>query len=106
VSKDRQRARAARQEARRHEVAAAASARARRERRAALRQSLTPALPRRRRRFGSLTGRQRFQLVTAFLTVQAATWWLLPGWASRGALAVLTLAVLAVVATTRRRPAR
>jgi Flp pilus assembly protein TadB len=106
VSKERARARAARQEARRQEVEAAAASRARRERRDALRRTLTPTLPRRRRRFDSLTTRAWAQLVLVFAAVQAVVWFFVPGYGPRAAAAVLTLASLAVIVTTRRRPVR
>jgi hypothetical protein len=106
VSKERARAREARAEQRRREVEAAAAARARRESRAALRARVTPTLPRRRRRYDSLSGLAWARLVLVFAAVQALAWAFVPGYAPRAAVAVLTLASLAVVVTTRRRPAR
>jgi len=106
VSKERQRARAARQETRRREVEAAAAARARRDRQAGLRQRLRPSLPKRRRRYDSLTARQWAQLVLSFFVTQVLGWMLLPGLAQRAALVVLTLACLLVIVRTRRSPSR
>jgi Flp pilus assembly protein TadB len=100
VSKERQKARAAREAARRVEVEAAARRRARAARRKARVPSLT--VPRRRRRYGALTARQRFQVVAAFVGVQAVAWLLFDAARIRISVAVLTVAVLLVLVTTRR----
>jgi len=106
VSKERARAREARQEARRREVAAAAEKRARREKRAALREGLKPSIPRRKRRFGQLRTRTLAQLVALYLAVQAVFWFFIPGFAARGALAVISLSFLLVLVRTRERTPR
>lgn len=104
MSKQRQKDRLARQEARRREVQAAELARERQARRRAfptLRRSALVRAPK-RRRYGALPMRVRFQLITAFVVAQVLTWWLVPSLGARLSLAVLTLAVLLVLATTRR----
>jgi uncharacterized membrane protein YbaN (DUF454 family) len=106
MSKERQRARAAREVARQAEVAAAARRRNRQGRRAVLLSRVTPTVPRRRRRYGALPARVWFRLVVAFGVVQALSWWFLPGVGQRLSVAVLTLAVLLVLVRTRRSPAR
>jgi hypothetical protein len=104
LSRERQKARAAREAARSAEVVAAA----RRRERAARRQALVPrlTLPRTRRRYGALTGRQRYQVLAAFVLVQALAWFLVSGLRVRFSVAVLTAAVLLVLVTTRRSPTR
>jgi Flp pilus assembly protein TadB len=102
VSKERQKARAEREAARRAELEAAA----RRRGRAARRKALVPsvALPRRRRprRYGALTARQRYEVVAAFVVAQAVVWFLFESLRVRLTLAVLTVAVLLVLVITRR----
>lgn len=61
---------------------------------------------RRRRRYGALPARARYQVVAAFLVVQALAWWLLDGPGPLLSVAVLTAAVLLVLVRTRRSPAR
>ncbi len=63
-----------------------------------------PKLParRRRRRYGALPARVRYQLVVTFFVVQALGWYFLSGTGARFSLAVLTAACLAVLVTTRR----
>jgi hypothetical protein len=103
VSKERQRAREARQEARRRELETAAAQRVRQEQRAALRGRLTPSLPRRRRRFGQLTNRGLAQVIACYLAVQALVFLLVPEWRTRAGLAVVTLAFTLVLVRTRKR---
>ena len=55
-----------------------------------------------KRRYGALTNRQRFQLVATFVGVQLIAWYFLPGLGARLSAAVLTAAVLLVAAKTRR----
>ena len=100
VSKERQKARAAREMARRVEVEAAAR---KRERQAKL-QTLVPRVTRRRRqrRYGALPVRARIQVVIAFFVVQALAWYLVSSLGARFSLAVLTAAVLLVLVNTRR----
>jgi Flp pilus assembly protein TadB len=102
VSRERARAREARQEARRLEVEAAAAERARSEKRT-LR---VPALPRRRRRFGQLSSAALARLVALYLAVQAVFWLLFPSFRTRAALAVISLAFLLVLVRTRERTPR
>jgi Flp pilus assembly protein TadB len=106
VSQERKRAREARDAARRRHLETAASARARQARRAEVRDRLRPSLPRRRRRFGQLSTRALAQVVGLYLAVQAVFWWFVPDLATRIALAVISLAFLAVLVRTRKRPAR
>jgi hypothetical protein len=103
VSKERQRAREARLEARRREVEAAAQARARRERRSATRARLTPAVPRRRRRFGQLTTRALLQVAVLWLAAQACFWFAFDSTRVRLGLAVVSLAFTLVLVRTRKR---
>ncbi|MCW2599043.1 MAG: hypothetical protein JWM02_872 [Frankiales bacterium] len=100
MSKERQKARAARQAARRAEVEAAARKRARRAKVQGLVPSVT--VPRRRRRYGALPLRVRFQLVALFLAVQVLAWFFLHGAGARFSVAVLTAACLLVLVNTRR----
>jgi hypothetical protein len=102
VSRERARAREARQEARRREVEAAAAERARTEKRP-LR---VPALPRRKRRFGQLSNAALARLVVLYLAVQAVFWLVFPGLRTRAALAVISLAFLLVLVRTREAPPR
>ncbi len=102
MSTERRRAREAREAARRAEVAEAARRRDKAQRRKDLLERVTPELPRRRRRYGALPTRLRYQLLVAFAVVQALAWWLLPTLAPRLAVAVLTAAVLLVTVKTRR----
>jgi hypothetical protein len=105
VSKERARAREARQAERAAEVAAAAARRDKAARRVAARERL--ALPqRRRRRYGALPGRVLAQLVAVFLAVQVVVSVFADAWRTRISAAVLTAAVLAVYVKTRRSPAR
>ena len=106
MSKERQRAREARQEARCREVEAAAEKRARREKRAALREGLKPSIPRRKRRFGQLSTRALAQLAAVYLAVQAVFWFFVPALKTRAALAVISLAFLLVLVRTRERTPR
>jgi Flp pilus assembly protein TadB len=106
VSRERARAREARQEARRREVEAAATKRAKRERRAAVREQLKPTLPRRKRRFGQLSTSALVQIAAVYLTVQAVFWLLVPDLRTRFALAVVSLGFLLVLVRTRKRPDR
>ena len=103
MSRERARAREARQEARRREVEAAAAERARNDKRPALR---VPALPRRKRRFGQLSTPALARLVVLYLAVQAVFWLLFPGLRTRAALAVISLAFLLVLVRTRERTPR
>jgi hypothetical protein len=100
VSRERQRARAARQAARLAEVEAAARKRARK----AKVQGLLPSVsrPRRQRRYGAIPVRVRFQSVGAFVAVQALAWYFLHGFGARLSVAVLTAACLLVLVNTRR----
>jgi hypothetical protein len=100
VSRERQKARAAREAARLAEVEAAARKRARK----AKVQGLVPSVsrPRRRRRYGALPLRMRFQAVVAFFVVQALAWYFLHGFGARFSVAVLTAACLLVLVNTRR----
>ena len=100
MSRERQKARAAREVARRVEVEQAA----RQRERATSRRALAPKLPARtrRRRYGALPARVRYQVVVSFLVVQAVGWYFLPGTGARLSLAVLTAACLAVLVITRR----
>jgi uncharacterized membrane protein len=104
VSKERARAREARTAARRAEVEAAARRRAKAEQRQQLRGRL--ALPKRRRRYGALTDRELAQLVAVFLGVQVVASLFVASWRARAGVAVLTLAVLLVLAATRRSTSR
>lgn len=106
MSRERQRARSAREQARRREVEVAAQRRASRAKRQELRARLTPSLPRRKRRYGALSTLELVRLVLVFAGVQAAGWIFLPAVRSRLAVAVLTLACLAVFVRTRRSPSR
>ena len=100
MSRERQKARAAREVARQVEVEQAA----RKRQRATRRQAVVPKLPARtrRRRYGALPARVRYQVVVSFLVVQAVGWYFLPGSGARLSLAVLTAACLAVLVITRR----
>jgi hypothetical protein len=59
-------------------------------------------LPRRRRRYGALTSRERYELAAAFVAVQAVAWLFLGSARFCAAVAVLTAAVLLVLVSTRR----
>ena len=102
MSRERARAREARQEARRREVEAAAAERAR----ARKRPLRVPALPRRKRRFGQLSTDVLAKLVVLYLAVQAVFWLVFPGLRTRAALAVISLAFLLVLVRTRKAPPR
>ena len=105
MSKERAKAREARESARTQEVAAAAARREKAARRAATRDRL--ALPqKRRRRYGALPGRVLAQLVAVFLAVQVVATVFSDAWRTRISVAVLSAAVLAVYAKTRRSPSR
>ena len=104
MSKERARAREARQAERAAEVAAAAARREKAARRAAARERL--ALPQRRKRYGALPGRVLAQLVAVFLAVQVVVAVFADAWRTRISAAVLTTAVLLVYVKTRRSPAR
>ena len=106
MSKERQRAREARLEARRREVEAAAQRSAKQERRAAARERLTPSLPRRTRRFGMLSTRALVQVVLLFLAVQAVFWLLVDDTRTRIGLAVVSLGFTLVLVRTRKRTPR
>jgi hypothetical protein len=106
VSKERQRAREAREAERRRAVEQAARRRERQAVRAQLRTRLTPTLPRRRRRFGSLSTLALVQLTVGWLGLQAALWVVFPSYRTRFGLAVVTLGFLLVLVRTRKRPAR
>jgi len=106
LAHDRRRAREARLEARRVELAHAAARRERAARRRALRARLTPTPRHRPRRYGALSALQRLQVLLAFVLVQALVWVLAPQWQVRLVSAVLTAAVLAVLVRTRRRTPR
>ena len=80
--------------------------RARAAHRAALRQRLVPSMPRGRRRFGALSTLELVRLVLVFVGVQALAWLYLSDLRTRLVVAVLTLACLAVLVTTRRRSSR
>lgn len=100
MSKERQKARAARQAARLAEVEAAAR---KRQRRAKV-QGLVPSVsrPRRKKRYGALPTRVRVQAVVAFLALQAVAWYFVPGLGVRFSVAVITAACLLVLVNTRR----
>ena len=104
MSKERQKARAAREAARVAEIAAAA----RKRDRAARRKALVPsvALPKRRRRYGQLPLEQLVRLVVLFFAVQAVVWFFFDDVRARISLAVLTAAVLLVHVSTRRSTTR
>jgi Flp pilus assembly protein TadB len=105
MSKERQRARQAREAARQAELKAAAERRVKQARRAELRARLTPSVPTRptrRRRYGALSHRELGQLAAVFVAVQVVVYVLTDGLEARLGLALLTLAVLAVVGTTRK----
>ncbi len=105
MSKERARAREARQSARAAEVAAAAARRERSARRAATKERL--ALPKKRRqRYGALPGRVKAQLVAVFFAVQVVVTVFTDAWQIQIVAAVVSAAVLAVYVKTRRRPAR
>jgi hypothetical protein len=104
VSKERQKARAAREAARAAEVVAAAKRRERSVRRKALVPSV--ALPKRRRRYGQLPLEQVIRLVVVFFAVQAVVWFFFGDVRARISLAVLTAAVLLVHVSTRRSTTR
>ena len=106
MSKERQRAREARQEARRREVEAAAGQRTRREKRATLREQLKPSVPRRKRRFGQMSTGALAKVVALYLAVQVVFWFFVPSLRTRGALAVISLAFLLVLVRTRERTPR
>ena len=101
MSKERQRARAAREAARAAEVQAAAERRAREAKRADRLPKVS--LPRRRRRYGALSTRELGQLVALWVALQVVVYFLTDSLQARLALAVLTAAVLAVLTATRRR---
>ncbi len=103
MSQERRRAREAREAARRRHLETAASSRARQARRAEVRDRLRPSLPRRRRRFGQLTTRALVQVVALYLGVQALVWLFVPDLRTRLALAVVSLAFLAILVRTRKR---
>jgi hypothetical protein len=100
VSRERQKARAAREAARRAEVEAAARARARK----AKVQGLVPSvsLPRRRRRYGALPTRTLARLFVVWAVVQVVAWRLLSGLGARFSVAVITAACILVLVNTRR----
>lgn len=104
MSRERQKARAARQAARRAEVEVAARARQRQARRAARRKALVPSVtvPRRRRRYGALPLSEVLRLCAIFAATQVVVWFFLPGLATRISLAILTAACLLVYVNTRR----
>jgi hypothetical protein len=104
VSKDRQKARAAREAARRAEVEEAARQRAKRARRKALVPAVS--LPNRRKRYGALPLTEVLRLVVIFLMFQAVVWFFVPALAARISLAVLSAACLGVYVTTRRSTTR
>jgi hypothetical protein len=104
VSKERQKARAARDAARAAEVAAAARKRERTARRKALVPAVT--LPKRRRRYGQLPLDQLIRLVVLFFAVQGVVWFFFGDVRARISLAVITLAVLLVHVSTRRSTTR
>jgi Flp pilus assembly protein TadB len=106
LADDRKRAREARLEARRHEVAAAAARREKIARRQAMRAKVTPTRKKHHKRYGALSTLQRAQLVLLFLLSQVAVWLFVPDLRLRLVIAVLTAAVLAVLVRTRRRPPR
>lgn len=102
MSRERQKARAARQAARLATIEAAAR---RRTRRARLR-GLRPTLRKRPARYGALPLRARLQLVAVFVAVQALAWQFVHGLGVRGSVAVLTGSVLLVLAATRKHTRR
>ncbi len=102
MSKERQKARAAREAARRIEVEEAARQRAKQARRKAH----LPTLPRRRKRYGALPLTEVLRLVVIFLMFQAVVWFFVPALAARISLAVLSAACLGVYVTTRRSTTR
>jgi Flp pilus assembly protein TadB len=106
LAKDRQRAREARQAARRRELETAAARRERLARRQAARTRLTPSLPRRRRRYGALSTFALVKLLLVFLAVQVGAHLLEADLRVRLVVAVVTLASLAVLVRTRRRTPR
>lgn len=106
MSQERKRAREAREAARRRHLETAAASRARQARRSEVRDRLRPSLPRRRRRFGQLSTLARLQVAGLYLGVQVLTWVFVPDLRTRLALAVVSLAFLAILVRTRKRPSR
>jgi hypothetical protein len=104
MSRERQKARAAREAARAAEVAAAAKRRERTARRKGLVPSV--ALPKRRRRYGQLPLHQLIRLIVLFFAAQAVVWFFFDDVRARLSLAVLTAAVLLVHVSTRRSTTR
>ena len=104
MSKERQKARAAREAARRAEVEAAARSRERKARRRALVPAVS--LPRRRRRYGQLPVSELLRLLVIFVALQVVVWFFLPGLAVRVSLGILTAACLLVYVNTRRSTTR
>ncbi|MCU1594343.1 MAG: hypothetical protein JWO12_1735 [Frankiales bacterium] len=104
MSKERQKARATREAARRLEVEAAA----RKREKAARRKALVPAvaLPKRRRRYGALPTSEILRLVVVFAAMQVVIWFFLPGLAARISIAILTAACMLVYVNTRRSTTR
>ena len=100
LSKERARAREAREASRAAEVVAATARREKAAKRRAARDKL--ALPQRRRRYGALPGRVLAQLVAVFLAVQVVGSVFVHSWRTRISVAVLAAAVLIVYAKTRR----
>ncbi len=98
MSRERQKARAARQAAQLAIVEAAAR---RRTRRAGL-LGKRPTFRKRPVRYGALPLRARLQLLAVFVAVQALAWQFVHGLGVRGSVAVLTGSVLLVLATTRK----
>ena len=96
MSKERARARVVREAAREAERQKAAKARARQERLAALKPTL-PALPRRRRRYGSLPVKVIFGLAFGWLVTQWVLWQVFFDARSRLGLAVISLFALPLV---------
>ena len=96
MSKERARARAVREEAREQERQKAAKARARQAKLAALKPTL-PAMPRRRRRYGSLPTKVLLGLAFGWLVTQWVLWQLFLDTRSRVGLALITLFALPLV---------
>jgi hypothetical protein len=105
VSKERARAREARQAERAREVERRAKERARQARLQSLKPTLPP-VPRRRRRYGAMPLKLQLGLAFGWLVAQWVIWQLVADTRSRVALGVVGLLALPVVAVLVRTPPR